>query len=103
MSTQIGKNTEPSRRLNIVKTVLALLIAFVLLVIYQFISGRQQLLEELQTEAAIIGANSSAALVFNDPKAATEILGATRLTPRIIGGALYRANDELLAYENDPS
>ena len=90
-----------TQRLNNLTTHLTLLIAFTLLTAYQFVTGRQQLLEELHTEAAIIGANSSAALVFHDEKAAHEILSAINLTPRIIGGALYRSDGEMLASVND--
>lgn len=49
----------------------------------------------------IIGASSSAALVFNDQVAAQEILTIVRLTPRILGGALYGADGQLFATEND--
>lgn len=91
-----------TRRLNQLNTALALLIAFVLLLGYQYISGRQQLIAELKTEASIIAANSAAALVFNDRQAAQEILETTRLSSQIVGGALYRNNGQLLAFVNDP-
>lgn len=91
-----------TRQLNQLNTALALLIAFVLLLGYQYVSGRQQLTTELKTEGAIIGATSAAALVFNDRQAAQEILGATRLSSQIIGGALYRDDGHLLAFVNDP-
>lgn len=100
---EIQVHAKRTRQLNILTTGLAVLIAFILLMAYQFVSGRQQLLEELRTEAIIIGANSSAALVFNDQKAANEILAAVRLTPRIVGGALYRPDGQLFAFENDPT
>src|SRR5450830_213206 len=86
-----------SNRLSLLSTGLALLIAFFLLMLHQYVIGHQQMLEELNTEAAIIGASSAAALVFNDPKAAQETLGAVLLTPRITGGALYRADGARLA------
>ena len=92
-----------SRRLTLLSTGLALLIALILLVVHQYVVGRRQLLEELHTEAAIIGANSAAALIFNDEKAAREILGAIRLAPRILGAALYRGDDRLLAHETKDS
>ena len=93
---KIEAHTQRTEQLRFLTTGGALVIAFVLLMAYQFVNGRQQLFEELRTEAAIIGANSSAALVFEDEKAALEILSAIRLTPRIIGGALYRmAGDQL--------
>ncbi|MDD5029430.1 MAG: EAL domain-containing protein [Rhodoferax sp.] len=82
-------------------TGLALLIAFFLLMVHQYVIGRQQMLEELRTEASIIGANSAAALVFNDANAAQETLGALQFTPRITGAALYRADGARLAAAGD--
>jgi diguanylate cyclase (GGDEF)-like protein len=90
-----------SRRLSQLSTLTAVIITCVLLIAFQFVNGRQQMLEELHTEATIIAANSAAALAFNDAKAAGEILAALRLTPRIVGGALYRADGSLLAAEKD--
>src|SRR3989339_992704 len=86
-----------SKRLSLLSTGLALLIAFFLLMVHQYVIGRQQMLEELRTEASIIGATSVAALVFNVAEAAQETMGALRFTPRITGGALYRAGGERLA------
>ena len=99
---EIQVHTNRAKRLNILTTALAVLIAFVLLMAYQYVSGRRQLMEELHTEATLIGANSSAALLFNDKKAAEEILAAIRFTPRIVGAALYRADGQRFAFENDP-
>ena len=95
----IQDRSHHSRRLTLLSTGLALLIALILLLVHQYVVGRRQLLEELHTQAAIIGANSAAALVFNDEKAAREILGAIQLTPRILGAALFRVDDRLLARE----
>lgn len=86
-----------SNRLSLLSTGLAMLIAFILLVVHQYVVARQLMLEELRTEAAIIGANSAAALLFNDPKAAQETIGTARLSPRVMGGALYRSNGVQLA------
>ncbi len=86
-----------SRRLSLLSMGLALLIAFFLLIVHQYFAGRRALLEELHTEAAIIAENSSAALVFEDARAGQEIIAAIRLTPRIVTGALYRADGLLLA------
>lgn len=90
-----------SKRLSLLSTGLALLIAFVLLMVHQYVVGRSQMLEELHTEAAIIGANSAAALVFNDPKAAQETINTVHLSPRITGGALYRVDGIRLASAAD--
>ncbi|MBP6655877.1 MAG: hypothetical protein KA182_13530, partial [Propionivibrio sp.] len=90
-----------SKRLRVLTTGLAAFITVALLMAYQFVSDRNQLEEELRTEAMIIGASSSAALLFEDQSAAKEILTTIRLTPRILGGALYRADGKLFASEND--
>ncbi|AWI76563.1 hypothetical protein CEW83_16190 [Parazoarcus communis] len=94
-----------AHRLSFLSTGLALLIAFVLLIVHQYFVGRQVLLDDLATEAAIIAENSNAAVVFNDAGAAGEIIAAIRLTPRILSGALYRADNSFLASwpENDPA
>jgi hypothetical protein len=91
MNTQLDR-VRRSNRLSLLSTGLALLIAFILLMLHQYVVGRSLMLEELHTEAAMIGANSTAALAFNDAKAAQETINALRLTPRISGAALYRAD-----------
>ena len=90
-----------SKRLRVLTTGLAAFITVALLMAYQFVSDRNRLEEELRTEAMIIGASSSAALLFEDQSAAKEILTIIHLTPRILGGALYRADGKLFASEND--
>lgn len=84
-----------SRHLNIAITTVAALVTFILLMAHQFYSQYEQFQEELRTQAAIIGANSSAAMIFKDKNAANEILEAISLNPRIMGGALYRSDGEL--------
>lgn len=95
------QHSSRSKRLRVLTTGLAAFITVALLMAYQFVSDRKQLEEELRTQAMIIGASSSAALLFDDQAAAKEILTIIRLTPRILGGALYRANGQLFASEND--
>ena len=85
------------QRLSLLSIGLALLITVVLLVGYHYIDARRKLLEEVHTQAAIIGANSTAAILFDDAKTASEIINAIRLTPRILSGALYRADGKMLA------
>ena len=97
----IKRHSSRSKRLRVLATGLAAFITVALLMAYQFVSDRKQLVEELRTEAMIIGASSSAALVFNDQAAAREILTIIRLTPRILGGALYSADGRFFVAEND--
>ncbi len=58
---------------------------------------REELLESMSSDATVIGANASAALVFNDQAAATEILSALRNSGAILEAALYRDNGSLLS------
>lgn len=94
---EVLAHTKHTKRLSLVTTAVSVLITFLLLMTHQYISGYQQLDEELGTQAAIIATNSAAALAFNDRKAAHENLGAVRKTPRILGAALYDSDGKLFA------
>jgi len=61
-------------------------------VIYDAAIYKQQKLNDLSTQAEIIGATSSAALEFNDSQAAAEYLAALRARPEIVAAVMY--NDE---------
>ncbi|SFN64792.1 diguanylate cyclase (GGDEF) domain-containing protein [Formivibrio citricus] len=93
--------TRDTKRLNLLTTSVSVLVAFLLLMTHQYLSGHKQMQEELQTQAAIVGANSVAALVFDDGKAARESLGTILLNPRILGGAFYLADGSLFIVAND--
>lgn len=76
----------------------ALLFALVILVGQRWYDDRQSLGEELTVQAALIGANASAALVFADRAAGGEIVGTATGSPSILEAALYRVDGELLAH-----
>ena len=101
MTMEILAHRKYSRRLTLLTTAVAALASFLLLMTYQYISGRQQLQQELHTQAAIIGANSAAALVFSDEKAAHESLATIQHNPRILNGAFYQANGTLFILASD--
>jgi signal transduction histidine kinase/ActR/RegA family two-component response regulator len=67
----------------------ALLLASGAFVTYDALSVRAKMVDDLQTLAEIIGNNSTGALAFNDPQAATVILGALRAKPNIVAAYLY--------------
>jgi signal transduction histidine kinase/ActR/RegA family two-component response regulator len=79
-------------------TCLALVLAGISLTTFELLSYRDTTSRELATIAEIIGANSTAALTFNDPGAATEILGALASLPNIVEACLYDENDALFAH-----
>lgn len=91
-----------SNRLTVLSSGLAMIIALVFMLLHQHVVSRSLMLEELRTEAAIVGANSAAALLFNDTKAAQETINTVRLSPRLHGGALYRSDGTRLAWAGEP-
>lgn len=75
----------------------ALLIAMIAIVVYDSVDYAQQQVEDLQTQAQVLGQTSTAALSFNDTQSATEYLAALKAKPNIVAGALYGADGKLFA------
>jgi len=72
-------------------TGVALLIANFALVGLDLLLFRRDLVRDLETLAAVVAENSTAALTFNDAKAAGETLAALRGRPAVAAAALYDA------------
>jgi diguanylate cyclase (GGDEF)-like protein len=82
----------------------AMLLVSLALASLEFFSFRESLLHNTQVMAHILGENSSAALVFEDKKAAEELLQSLRFNPEITIAAFYLANGETFAiYRKAPS
>jgi hypothetical protein len=69
--------------INLVTTLVAVTLATAAILCLEILTYRQKMVEDLSTLAQIIGANSSAALLFNDEKAAEETLSALTSEPNI--------------------
>jgi PAS domain S-box-containing protein len=67
----------------------ALVLACSAFVVFEIVTFRKELVRDLDTLAEMIGNASSAALEFNDPKAAAEPLNALRASPNILYAAVY--------------
>lgn len=92
------------RRMIMLTTSVALLLTGIPLIAYEFVEYRSVLTRELMSLADVIGANSSAALVFNDPKAAEETLSALQKDSRIALAAIYTKEGSIFAaYRRQPS
>ena len=65
---------------------------------YEFISFRQTTVQELSTLGEIIAANSTAALAFNIPDDAKEIISAVKANPHIVAAALYDSDGKVFTY-----
>jgi len=68
---------------------LALALASVGFTLYERASYRVEMIRQLSTLADTLGANTAAALMFNDPKSARDMLGALRGENRIVAACLY--------------
>ena len=75
----------------------ALIVASGMLLTWDVIRSRADLRDDLQTLTTIIADNSTAALSFDYPAAATETLAALAAKPQITAAAIYRNNGELFA------
>ncbi len=85
-----------------VVTISALVVLLLATLIYFYISFKGDLYDEVETQAKIIAHSSTAAIVFEDKKAAHEILTTLELEDAINCAYLFQANSALLArYEKE--
>jgi PAS domain S-box-containing protein len=75
----------------------ALLLACTAFVVYELSGFRSSMTRELSSVADVIGANSVAALEFNDPTAGEETLKALDADSRIVAAMIYRADSSRFA------
>ncbi|HKJ24525.1 MAG TPA: CHASE sensor domain-containing protein, partial [Myxococcota bacterium] len=80
----------------------ALLVTAIVLVVADWLQIRRDATHELEAQAALIGANSSAAIEFGDSDTAAQILGTLSAIPDITHAVLYDLRGNLIAsYAND--
>jgi signal transduction histidine kinase/ActR/RegA family two-component response regulator len=75
----------------------AVLVTIISLLLYEKNTEQQRRINNLMVKAKIIGSNSTAALIFNDPQAAEEILSALKAAPEITHAAIYTSKNSLFA------
>src|ERR1700688_1513154 len=75
--------------MNMLVSGVALLSACAAFVAYDLSTYQTVIARNLSTEAQIVGSNSVAALVFNDPRAAQNTLSALNASPQILYAAIY--------------
>jgi len=66
--------------------------------VHEFFTFRQTTVANLSTVGAILASNSTAALTFENPEDAAEILSALQAEPHIKAASLYDANGHLFAH-----
>jgi signal transduction histidine kinase len=75
----------------------ALVLACSAFIAYDQLRARDAIVRSLSAEAQIVGANSAAALTFNDPKAAGNTLAALRGFPGVISAGILTADGQTFA------
>ncbi|HSG92395.1 MAG TPA: CHASE sensor domain-containing protein, partial [Methylotenera sp.] len=83
-------------------TFLALFISGTIIIIYDAQQYEARTLEDLSTQADLIGQASIAALQFNDRDVAMQTLSLLRLRPQVITAAIYTANGDVFASYRNP-
>jgi PAS domain S-box-containing protein len=94
------KNVPIQRKLMVIillTTVMTLLLMRVVFFTYEFLTFRQATVLQLSTIARVIAGNTTAALAFDNPEDATEILSALKAEPHITAGAIYDKTGKLFA------
>ena len=76
-------------RVMMMTSVSSILLTCLAFVFYEVTSFRAQVESELASVAQVIGANTTAALSFDDARAANETLSALRAEPRVIAARLF--------------
>jgi hypothetical protein len=80
-----------------VTVTVALLCACAAILVYDLFSARNSLRNDMDVLAEMLGDNSTAALSFNDPQVAVEILSTLRAKRHIVAADVFAAGGRLLA------
>ncbi|HEY0857954.1 MAG TPA: EAL domain-containing protein [Albitalea sp.] len=80
----------------------ALLVAGLIFDSFVYYSLRSAMIDDLMVQARIAADNSSAAILFDDPKAATETLGVLHASPSILRAELRDTHGRLFAVYHAP-
>ncbi len=77
-------------RMTLLVSGTALLLAYVSFLVYDLFTLRENLINDLKTEAGIVGSNSVTALLFDDQQAAEATLSALQKSPQIRAAVIIR-------------
>lgn len=95
-------NDAPIRKKLILVTMLTsgavLMITCSAYFIYEFVTFRQATVQQLSTLARVVATNSTAALAFDSPEDATEILGALKAESHIVEAGIYNKEGALFSF-----
>jgi signal transduction histidine kinase/CheY-like chemotaxis protein len=83
-------------------TLAALVVSIGALIAYDLRAYHRALLDDVSTQAELLGRMTSAALTFDDQRLATENLALLRIRPTVRAGAIYNAGGALFASYTAP-
>jgi signal transduction histidine kinase len=83
--------------MNMLVSGIALLLACTAFLAYDRITYRESLVNNLSSQAQIIGSNSVSAIVFNDPQSAQTTLSALRSSPNVLYAAILTPDGQLFS------
>src|SRR2546425_4440673 len=97
---KLKENTIQRKLVRIVLLIsgVVLLSASTTILTYEFLTFRQTTIQQASTLGQIIAANSTAALAFDNPGDATEILSAVKAEQAIVGAGLYNKEGKLFSH-----
>jgi diguanylate cyclase (GGDEF)-like protein len=102
---QVSRSPRLTRWMDLASLVTAgaaLLLASVLLILFQFLALRKALIEDVNVQARIISENSVAAVLFRDGRASEEMLAVLAASPSVEAAGIFTADGRLLAsYRRD--
>jgi two-component system sensor histidine kinase/response regulator len=94
------RNLSIRRKLTLIvmiTTCTAILLACVAFLAFDIHTERQSRARDLETLAKVLGSNSTAALTFNDPAAAREVLQSLSAKQHVLAASLYRNDGVIFA------
>src|SRR5665213_4383723 len=83
--------------MNMLVSGVALLMACSAFIGYDVMSFRTVTLRDLSIRSQIIGSNSVAALIFNDPESAVKMLSALKADPHVLSAVIYTLDGQTFA------
>lgn len=87
-------------RISMVTSTLAIVLSSLAFIVTDYVNFRRNMETALTSLAAVVGSNSQAALLFDDPQAAHNTLGALAAVPNIVTGAILDRDGKIFARFN---
>ena len=92
----------PREHVNLVGVAIALLISSVVLLVYQALSLRTSLTEDVSMQASVLAENLTASAMFGDRDATAEVLGSLRKVPHVESATVYTPSGDLFVRYTRP-